>query len=194
MTTLAVIVYFAVHGAPSSGPPRPYAADARAAYVREALAALQATDPTTLAQAKAYIGAVSQSACTSAFARLRVECTMSVARRYCAAKKGGSVCSLYADVIASRALAEDYFLSSAARYALLQQSRDPRGAIERELRRMEGELAVDMRLSSCRCATDDTRCLALAIDGFCVAAGDEHDLPWQACVAALTWFIGTTPR
>jgi hypothetical protein len=27
------------------------------------------------------------------------------------------------------------------------------------------------------------------IDGYCVLAADKSSLPWQACAAALVWFI-----
>jgi hypothetical protein len=178
--------------AKAQGASSPFSHERRVAYLRDALDTLRSTDAKSLARARSHITTMKRSACSSPFERLRVECIMTVARRYCQDHDARPGCRVYADVIASNALAEDHFIPAAQRYLLLQQSRDPRAAIDRELARLTSELAVDLRLSGGGCAASDTGCLAASIDRFCSASSDERNLPWQSCAGALVWFIGTT--
>ena len=69
MTLFGLIV-----GAALASAPQPFAREARLAYLSQALAALQAADVAELTHAKERIGAMTRARCTSAFARLRVEC------------------------------------------------------------------------------------------------------------------------
>jgi hypothetical protein len=170
----------------------PFSREARIAYLRDVLAALRSTDARVLARARSHIITMKRSACSSPFERLRVECIMTVARRYCRDHDGLPRCRLYADVIAANALAEDQFIPAAQRYLLLQHSSDPRAAVDRELLRLTSELAVDLHLSSAGCVNEDAGCLAASIDRFCGASSDERHLPWQSCAGALVWLIGTT--
>ena len=69
----------------------------------------------------------------------------------------------------------------------MARAKDYRGELERERRRRAGALAVDFRLRMGAAASDAQ--LARDLDRYCLAASDDHAMPWQACVSSLVWFI-----
>jgi hypothetical protein len=160
----------------------------RRAYLQRALSALRAQSPEALAQATSYVQVMSRSSCASEVERLKVECLMTASRQYCK-KRGGSECSAVMDVIVARQLGDAQLIPTEKRYQIMTHAKDYRRELERESRQLAGALAVDFRLRAGEASSDAQ--LAEKLDQYCLAAGDDNEMPWQACVSSLVWFIAT---
>jgi hypothetical protein len=176
-----------------AGAPADYAKEARVAYLREALAAVEAADPEVLSAAVDYVSAMERNACTSEIDRLRVDCLITSARRWCRTKQGAKdrACPMYSDIAVTNVLSEKHLISAEERYEIMRRSKNFREEMRRVVRRQHGALALDFSLASRTCAPSDGACLAAKIDDYCAAAADVKNLSWQSCTAALVWFIGT---
>jgi len=162
----------------------------RVAYIKIALQAVRETPPDTLAQENEYARALSRGACSSAVPRLKVECLMTASRRYCR-RRGESEarrCQAGMDVAVSNLLGDAQLIAPDKRYQIMMR-KDYRRELAREIRRIQGALAVDFRLRKGEAEDDDS--LAKNIDQYCLATADDTNLAWQTCVSSLVWFIGT---
>lgn len=184
MSALALLASAAL--AAGATPAHTYDAAHRAAHLEAALNAVRAASPAFLSQAYEYASAMERGACSSGVERLKVECLMTAARRFCKPKDAG--CPLVMDVVVSNVLAEAHFVPTERRYEIMKEHRDYRAEVARELRRIQGALAVDFQL---RGAEAPARPLPAQIDAYCVTAADKTHLSWQACAASLVWFIAT---
>ena len=72
----------------------------------------------------------------------------------------------------------------------MTHSKDYRRELGHELRRLQGALAVDLRLRMGAAAGDDRAWPATSIATASPPA-TSNDLPWPTCVSSLVWFIGT---
>ena len=173
----------------ASEPPQTYRPPARVAHIQEALTALHEAPPAALQQGVDYARTLSQGACSAGVERLRIECMMVAMRRYCHDRgdADGQRCPAYMDVVVSNVLAAERLIPPDQRYQIVRENADYRPALARELRRIEGTLAVDFRLRTGE--ADDDGALAAKIDGYCLSSGDETNLPYQICVSSLVWFI-----
>lgn len=170
--------------------PASYARPQRVAYLDAALAAVQGARPELLAQGAEYAGVMERGACASSAVRLKVECLMTAARKFCKGREAG--CATVMDVVVSNVLAEAQLVSTERRYDIMREHRDWRAELGRELRRLQGALAVDFKLRTAGAAASES--LGARIDGYCVAAADKSNLAWQVCASSLVWFIGRAPR
>ena len=70
--------------------------------------AVKRTPPEVLAQAYQYVAVYERGTCSSSSERLRVECMMTAAKRFCQKRPAGEAadCALYLDVVVSNLLAE----------------------------------------------------------------------------------------
>jgi hypothetical protein len=161
----------------------------RVAHIRATLAALREARPEALEQAAEYARVLERSTCASGVERLKVECLMTAARRYCQ-KRGGAEaaqCPVYMDVILGNVLADAQLIAPEQRYQIMRTHKDYRHALARELRRLKGTLAVDFRLRTSDADDDET--LARNIDHYCATTSDETNLSVPICVSSLVWFI-----
>jgi hypothetical protein len=203
-TLAAPLVLLALGGAvgraapPARAPRLAYAPEQRVAHIRATLEAVRGAGPVALAQAGEYTRVLTHGACASSVERLKVECLMSAARRYCAGRAAGSsrACPLYMDIVLANALAEEQLLPPARRYQLMRAHKDWRRALAVDLRRTRGALAVDFRLRSAEAPHDgddaDAARLARDIDRYCRETSDESGLAVPTCVASLVWFLGAS--
>ncbi len=114
---------------------------------------------------------------------LVVRCAVEVGRQQCEGK--GSACLALADVILTNGFGEDSFVTDAERYAILNRAENFRAELDKFLVGRYAELATELALEN---AHDQG---ATMIDKFCLKVAKRNRLPWQRCVAALVWFIGT---
>jgi hypothetical protein len=166
-----------------------YAPAARETHLEQAVTAVKRTPPEVLAQAYQYVAVYERGACASANERLRVECMMTAAKRFCAKRPAaeGADCELYLDVVVSNLLAEKRLVPTERRYEIMRRVRDWRREVGRELKRIQGDLAVDFHLR--RADTTEPPQLAKDIDTYCLETGDETGLSWQVCASSLIWFV-----
>jgi hypothetical protein len=157
----------------------------RVAWIERALAALRATPPEALAEATRYAQVMSRSSCASETERLAIECLMTAMRQYC--RKKGDSCTLVFDVILARLLGDAQRIPVEKRYQIMTRKRDYHRELERESRQLAGALAVDFRLRTGPARSDAQ--LARNLDQYCLTASDDNEMPWQACVSSLVWFI-----
>jgi len=189
---VAIVVVAALFAATAAVADETHRADQREGQIARALAAVRQTPAAALEQQTTYAHVLARGACASSVERLAVECLMTAARRYCHGKPDAQRCSDGMDVIVSNLLGEEQLIPIDKRYQIMTHSKDYRRELAHELRRIQGALAVDLRLRMGDAAGDDAR-LAGNIDRYCLATGDEHDLAWPTCVSSLVWFIGTEP-
>jgi hypothetical protein len=168
-----------------------HAADVRVPYIKAALEAIRATPFDALRQADNYARVLARGACSSSVARLKVECLMTASRRWCHGKGAAEAprCQADMDVIVSNLLGDTQLISLEKRYQIMNHYKDYRRELAHETRRIQGALAVELRLRMGD-AADDAR-LAANIDHYCLATADETNIAWQTCVSSLVWFIGT---
>jgi hypothetical protein len=160
---------------------------ARVAYIAATLAAVRASDAGELRQVSEYARTLARGACSASVERLKVECLMTAARRFCKQRGDADRCDRDFDVVISNALADDQLIPPLKRYEIMRVNKDYRRALARELRRIQGALAVDFRLRTGEAADDAA--LAAHMDQFCLDTSDETNMAWQTCVSSLVWFI-----
>jgi hypothetical protein len=114
---------------------------------------------------------------------------MVATRRYCHDRGDAEArrCPAYMDVVVSNVLADERLIPPDERYRIVRENVDYRPALARELRRIQGTLAVDFRLRTGEAQDDGA--LAAKIDGYCLSSADETKLSYQSCVSSLVWFI-----
>ena len=193
VVSLAVVVVVIGAAAGDGAADQTHRAELRIAHIEEALGALRQTPAAALAQENEYAHVLGRGACSSSVQRLKVECLMTASRRYCRNKGGAETqrCQADMDVILSNLLGDAQLIPIEKRYRIMTREKDYRRALAQELRRIQGALAVDLRLRMGDAADDAT--LARNIDRYCLVTTDENDMAWQTCVSSLVWFIGTEP-
>ena len=190
----ALAVLLCILGAAAHAEPqKTYQADLRVKYLETALGAVRETPLDVLERGYEYARVLDRGACSSAAMRLKVECLMTAALRFCKSKKAGEArrCQTYMDVAMSNVLADKQLITTDRRYEIMRRYRDPRRELAHEIRRVQGALAVDFRLRMGATAERDDAALAKNIDQYCVLTADTTNLAWQACASSLVWFITT---
>jgi hypothetical protein len=169
--------------------PGPFGADSRAAHIADALTAVAETSPAVLKEGADYARVLERGACSAGAQRLRIECLLVALQRYCHDRGDAEArrCALYMDVVVSNVIADRRLIPTEKRYQIVRANVDYRPALARELRRVQGTLAVDFRLRMGD--TEDTRAMAKNIDRYCLEGGDGSAISYQACVSSLVWFI-----
>jgi hypothetical protein len=159
----------------------------RVAHLGAALEAVRQAPPALSSQASEYASAMERGACASGVLRLKVECLMTASRRFCKGREAS--CPFLMDVVVSNVLAESHFVPAEQKYEIMKTHRDYRAEVAREIRRIQGGLAMDFRLRTMDSPSGQS--LPARIDSYCVSAADKTHLSWQACASSLVWFIGT---
>jgi hypothetical protein len=172
----------------AADPSATFETKARVAHLDAALRAIRESKPDVLDQAYAYLVAMERGSCASDNERLRSDCMITAARRFCktGGKAEGSRCPLFMDVIASNVLAERELVPESQRYEMMNRAQDYRQEVVRYVRRMHGSLAVELALSTGSKAAAS----AAQIERYCRVTADKSSLSWQTCASALLWFIG----
>jgi hypothetical protein len=182
----ALIVIVLLAGSARSAPTETHGTAQRIAHILAALEAVEKAPADALSQGAEYARVLLRGACASGVERLKVECLMTAARRYCH-KRSDAGCGVYMDVVLSNVLADEQLLTPDRRYQIMRANKDYRRAIAEELRRLRGALAVDFRLRTGE--ADDDATLARNIDHYCLTTSDETNLAVPTCVSSLVWFI-----
>jgi hypothetical protein len=176
------------------GPRATHGTDQRIAHIEAALLCVRETPAESRGHAYEYARVLEQGTCASAVERLKVDCLITAARRYCRRRPAAEIqrCAMVMDVVVSNVLAGQRLIPAEKRYEIMRRSRDYKREIAEELRRLQGGLAVDFRLRNPESASDAA--LASSIDRFCSETADDTNLAWQACASSLVWFIATSER
>jgi hypothetical protein len=186
---LAALTTVSADGAAQA--PTPYRADARIATVERALAAIAETPAPALQQGADAARTLARGACSAGAERLRVECMIVAAQRYCRELPAPDArCPMYMDIVVSNVLADERLIPLDRRYAIVRENADYRAALAAELRRVQGELAVDFRLQMG--PAQDRSALAAGIDRYCRTTADKTTFPYQTCVSSLVYYIEET--
>jgi hypothetical protein len=165
-----------------------YSGEERAARVQLLLDVVERTPPELLARAYQHVATAERGACAAGTRRIRVECVIAAARKFCETQDSLQDCLVYQDVIVSNVLAEPHWVPATRRYEIMKQAKDWRREVAREIRRHQGVLAADLRLRT-KGSLATTRELGRAIDDYCASSAFETGLSWQICAASLVWFI-----
>ncbi len=202
LVALGVAAVVSVARGEAAEPPLPFGTEARVAHIAGTLAAVASASPGALKEGIDYARVLDRGACSAGAARLRVECLLVAIQRYChdrPAETEARNCALYMDVVVSNVLADRRLVPPGRRYEIVRANVDYRPALAREIRRIEGTLAVDFRLQTG--PADDAPTMARNIDRYCLAGEvrapalpDRDALSYAACVSALVWFIKGPPE
>jgi hypothetical protein len=198
--TLAAAPREPAHPPAPAPEPQTHALEQRLAHIRGALLALGDRPVAELLRDRNNVGQVARGACAAGTTRLRVECLLVAMGRICRERgagdsMAGNACLVALDVIATNALADERLIPPARRYQITRESADYRKALAEELRRIQGNLAVDFRLKAEKSGASETpSAMAENVDAFCRAQADDTNLAYQACVASLVWFVAVEPR
>jgi hypothetical protein len=194
MRVALVLVACALATASADAPTLAARRDQRVAYIAKLLEAIRASDPTTLANVVKYITAVERNNCRAPEQNLRLGCLLEAVAQNCKQRDAAARerCQLISDVIVTNRLSEPIFIPKDVRYRLLDEHRDFKLALARELRAQYATRAAELAMSRHfpgSGASDSA--LAGALDGYCADVAGTRGLSWQYCVAALVWFVGT---
>lgn len=161
-------------------------ADLRVAYLQLVLSAIAGAPAAERDRAVEYVRVLDRGQCAASSERMESECLTAATRRWCVGRD--AKCGALADAAISNLLAEKRLVPAERRSEITRGVPDARKAVERELARVAGSLAVDFRLHTGEPTGDDHE-LARRIDRYCLEAGDVSGLSWQACASTLVWFL-----
>jgi hypothetical protein len=170
-------------------PSAPYAKESRVVYIEEAIVALRDSYDEFLRNALKEAHSALDGTCSASSERLRVECLVIVIERRCedVLDVDRRRCKRAMDVAVANALAAERLIPREERVQILVSSPQPRTALARELRSVQGRMAVDFRAHAKN--TGDPRALASEIDRYCLGTADDARLAYQACVSSLLWYM-----
>jgi hypothetical protein len=191
----ALLVALCVAGTARADKPDPRAA--RVDYIARVIDALRESDPVALADTTRYLATVERNKCQAPEPSLRVGCVLEAAAQNCkrADAEAQGRCLAVSDVIATNRLSETIFVPREVRFRLLEESRDIRTAVARELHAQYALLVTELAMTpDFPGAAASTPALAAAIEAHCRASAGTRELSWQHCVAAIAWFIATDGR
>ena len=163
-------------------------------YLARALAAVHSLGPAGRDHLERDVYAAARTRCHAESSRPAPACLAAAATELC---HGDATCEAAADIVATNTRAADDWVDEATRARLVRSSADYRAALSTELMHRFAALAAELALSG---GSD-----ADAIDHLCrerdrkIHACDAGDascvpsLPWSRCVAALVWFVGSSP-
>lgn len=179
-----------------AAPAQTYAPQARQQHLEKVIGAVKRSGRDVLSQAYQYVAVYERGSCASSSERLRVECMMTAAKRFCQKRPATEAadCGLYLDMVVSNLLAEKRLVPTERRYEIMRRSREWRRDVGRELDRIQGELAVDFHLRHGDPKTDAQ--LARDVDAYCLKTPDATGMSWQVCASSLLWFVvaGSPPK
>lgn len=164
-----------------------YTGDERVVQLQNSVEVTQRTPAAELARAYEHVAKAERGACAAGSRRVRLECLLASARKYCDAQPNAGDCLVYADVIVSNVIAEQLWVPTARRYEIMAQTKSWRSEVAREVRRKQAALAADLRLRT-KGSLEASSVLARAIDRYCTSSAFETGLSWQICASSLVWF------
>jgi hypothetical protein len=174
----------------------------RVEHVTRALAAVRGLGPDGRDRLDRELYATARTQCRADTGTPAASCLIAAARAACAADPDRGRCEAAADVVVTNLRAAPAWVDEPTRIRLVRSSTDYRAALAAELRRRHAALAAELVLGP---AGPTGRGDAVAIDQLCVQRdralhacqpGDAAcvpSLPWSRCVAALVWFVGSSP-
>ncbi len=169
----------------------PFPKEKRQDYVKHALAATLSAPKQTLDNLYQFVTMVEQSSCRSAFDALTLSCLQDQVQRNCRSQGGN--CPLLSDVIVVNKLNEKQFVTREERVQIMKQEGTGNYAAiySRLVSRKYALLATELLLLQKRtCRPEEHACLARELDDYCIQNSDVKNIPWQACVSAIIWYIG----
>jgi hypothetical protein len=184
---IAIALLVAASSVAAAEPPR-------VAYVARALAAVRELGAAGRASLDRALYDASRVRCHADAGPPSASCLVDAATAICA---GDRRCEAAADIIVTNLRATNAWVDQATRFRLVRGSADYHAALAAELRRRFAALAAELALAG---GGDGA-----AIDRLCVerdravhACRDGDDacvpsVPWSRCVAALVWYVGSSP-
>lgn len=189
-----VLVLCSFAPALADAPPLAARREQRVAYIAKLLDAIRASDPTTVADMAKYITAVERNNCRAPEQNLRVGCLLEAVAQNCRQRDPvlRERCQRVSDLIVTNRLSEPIFIPKDVRYQLLNEHRDYKVALTRELRAQYAVRVAELSMSRHFPGVGAGEgALAAGIDGYCTDVSGTRELSWQYCVAAIVWFVGT---
>lgn len=163
----------------SEGPP------SRAARVARQLQALETTPEQTRESLRHQLLGRARASCGANVSLPPLACLEAEADKTCSPRADQTRCLLIADLVWVNYLARDEWLGPNRRRSIIERGGDVRAALEAATQRAYARLAADFALGG-------KGQLPAAIDGYCLEGRAKvRVLPWNRCVAALVWYIGT---
>jgi hypothetical protein len=164
-------------------------------YIKNALAAVLTTSKQNLENLYQFVTVVEQSSCHSAFEALTLSCLQEQVERNCKSgdSKARSHCPILSDLIVVNKLNEKQFVTRDERLQLTRQ--ESGGSYATQYTRMVSRkyslmVTEELLLGQRTCSSEENGCLAREVDDYCIGNSDVKNLPWQACVSAIVWYIG----
>jgi len=170
-----------------------FARDTRVTYVSNALAALDAMDPTTRVALTTELQTLARTTCKAAATEPPVACLLGVAAKTCGSRPAGQQagCKLIADLVFTNLVGEKEVVSSKVRLTLMNDVDGYRVAINRHLMSRYAILVARLTLSR---GFDQGAGLARSIDAFCSKHILRSSTTWARCVSGIAWYIGTAHK
>ena len=167
----------------------------RVAYIHHALGSISATPQPLRAQTIAFVDRVGYT-CRSPVAGLRLRCMLTEAESWCKKQKSRvfrDACPAVFDILMINYLNRRSFLSNGERYALLKkkQAGDKADMNQMLMNRYAGLVTRMVLWQDLSCRDEPGfSCIARKADAFCRDREISPRYTWQACIGAITWFIG----
>jgi len=167
--------------------------DDRPRYVGQLLAAVQTMNQAARRSLVKELRIGARQKCRAAFSTPDVKCVLTVAQTICAARPSGQQarCRFVGDVAVTNFLAEKEWVDKNTRVNLMNNSDDFQAGMRKELRARYAGLVAGLTMM--RGFTNDAS-MPSAIDRFCATRSKRRVLTWSRCVAAVVWYIATSPK
>jgi hypothetical protein len=167
-------------------PPLSAGGDARTRTLADALEAFAALPAERVDDLATTLDDAARGRCRSSLASLRAPCLEAAVQARC---DDDARCRRVGDVLITLKLAESTFVKTSERHRVLRQAPVFRRGLRQATTRAHARLVTGLVPLAQGCG-DDRRCLAAAIDRFCVHHAQARGLSWHRCAAATTAFIG----
>ncbi len=165
-----------------------------APYLARALTAVHSLGATGRDHLERATYAAARTRCHAESSRPTPACLADAVTALC---HGDAACEAAGDVVATNTRAADDWIDEATRARLVRSSTDYRAALSAELHKRFAALAAELALSGGSDAElIDRLCRERDRTGHACEDGNAScvpSLPWSRCVAALVWFVGSSP-
>ena len=170
----------------------PWSSPERARYIHKLMKSTRGVPDRISVKILKEFSRYNKGLCRSTIPGLKNQCLIKAMSKSCKRKLTSSpYCLDVSDLMIVNKLSLNRFLSHRERFQLLKKSDSYSKSLGRALQEKYASLAMEFRLSK-GCQEFFKPCFASRIDKFYLKYSDDGRLPWQSCVGALVWFIGTS--
>lgn len=192
---MSLLMFLLVSNAVANVDTTNFGQSSRQGYLQGSILSFQATSRATIDNMVQFVNSAEQNKCRTSIEAMALPCLKEEIERNCTQGNDNrrKSCAILADIILVNKINEKQFISRQERFRIAKEAQNRTKAYSSTLERKYGLLATELLLfSKLKCKDKDNECLVKEIDRFCLINADVKNISWQACGAALIYFISTS--